>query len=214
MTRHGEIERMRNGMTRSVGAAGIALLLTSCSTGGEVTHPTVTLETTMGSIRIELYTDTAPLAAGNILQAVEAGFYDGLIFHRVMQGFMIQTGGHGPDLTEKAAIVEPVTNESDNGLSNLRGTVAMARTGDPHSAMSQFFINHADNLFLDYGLQPGRDGEWGYAVFGQVLEGMEVVDAIAATPTGSVGYYNDVPVEPVVITSARRGDDVVVTDSD
>ena len=214
MIHHGGIERMTNGMTRSAGGALFALLLTSCSTGGEVTHPTVTLETTMGDIRIELFTKDSPLASGNVLQSVEAGFYDGLIFHRVMPGFMIQGGGHEPDLSEKPPIVEPVQNESDNGLSNLRGTVAMARTGDPHSARAQFYINHVDNISLDYGnTMPGQANSWGYSVFGRVIEGMDVVDAIAATPTGSVGYYNDVPVEPVVITSARRGEDVVVSAS-
>lgn len=205
---------MTNGTTRSVGAAAIALLLTSCSTGGELTHPTVTLETTLGDIRIELNTEAAPVSTENYLHYVESGHYDGLVFHRVIPGFMVQAGGHLPDMTERTSETEPIVNESNNGLQNLRGTIAMARTGEPHSARAQFFINLVDNAMLDYNnAMPDETNAWGYAVFGKVIEGMDVVDAIAATPTGSVGYYNDVPVETIVITSARRGDDVPVTPS-
>lgn len=200
---------MMNATPRSVGAAVLAILTMSCSTGGEVMHPTVTLETTMGSITIELYADTAPVTTENFLAYVDAGHYDGLVFHRVIPGFMIQGGGHLPDLSERPSEREPIVNESDNGLRNLRGTISMARTGDPHSARSQFFINVANNASLDHGTaMPGGTNAWGYAVFGKVIAGMDVADAIVATPTGSVGYYNDVPIEPIVITSATRGEDV------
>ena len=135
------------------------------------------------------------------------------MFHRVIPGFMIQGGGLQLDMSERERVVDAVTNESNNGLSNLRGSVAMARTGDPHSAGAQFYINLADNVFLDYGDHDPARGEWGYAVFGRVIEGMEVVDNIAARPTGSVGGHRDVPIEPIVIISARRGEDVPVPPS-
>ena len=170
-----------------------------------MTHPTVMLETNLGDIRIELLSDKAPISTENFLTYVDGGFYDGIIFHRVMPGFMVQTGGHEVDMQEREVTAEEIANESDNGMLNVRGTVAMARMQRPHSARSQFFVNLVDNATLDYGARPGG---WGYAVFGRVIEGMEVVDAIANTPTGTVDMHKDVPVTPVIINSARRADDV------
>ena len=166
----------------------------------EVKGPRVLLETSMGSILIGFYPDQAPLSVENFLAYVETGHYDGLIFHRVIPDFMIQAGGHESDMTMREGDRQQVNNESDNGLKNTRGTVAMARTAAPHSASAQFFINHADNAFLDFGAQ--GPNEWGYAVFGTVLEGMDVVDAIAAVETGNAGGMGDVPVETVSIISA------------
>jgi len=168
----------------------------------QVKGPRVLLETSKGNILLGFYPDQAPLTVENFLSYVEAGHYDGLIFHRVIPDFMIQAGGHEPDLTMREGDREPIRNESDNGLHNLRGTVAMARTGAPHSATAQFFINLVDNGFLDYGASPNKPDAWGYAVFGKVLEGMDVVDAIAAVPTGNAGGMQNVPSEPVTIISA------------
>lgn len=176
-----------------------------------MTHPTVVLETNLGDIRIELFPEEAPISTRNFLSHVDGGFYEGLIFHRVIAGFMIQTGGHEPDLTEREATAEQIHNESDNGLNNLRGSVAMARMQPPHSARSQFFINLSDNPMLDHGANPAG---WGYAVFGRVIDGMDVVDQIANMPTGTVGAYQDVPIESVVIRAMRRGDDVIVASAD
>jgi cyclophilin family peptidyl-prolyl cis-trans isomerase len=159
----------------------------------------VALETSKGTIVVELDAAKAPLSVANFLAYVGDGFYDGTIFHRVIRGFMIQGGGFGVDLSRKATHAA-IQNEAKNGLRNTRGTLAMARTGDPHSATSQFFINHADNAFLDY---PGQDG-WGYAVFGHVVEGMDVVDAIAGVRTGTQAGMQDVPMETVGIQRARR----------
>lgn len=157
-------------------------------------HPHVLIETTMGNIKLELEGKLAPLTVAHFIRLVDSGFYDGLIFHRVMPGFMAQTGGYTPglDLREDD---KSIPNESGNGMSNMRGTVAMARTNDPHSANSQFFINVADNSRLD----PGNN-RWGYAVFGYVIEGMEVVDEIVSVQTGPQGKLpSDVPVIPIVI---------------
>jgi peptidyl-prolyl cis-trans isomerase B (cyclophilin B) len=156
----------------------------------------VKLETSMGDIVIELNEEKAPITVKNFLSYVEEGFFDGLIFHRVMNNFMIQGGGFGPDMQRKQTKAQ-IKNEASNGLKNDRGTIAMARTNAPDSATSQFFINHKDNFPLNYA--PGNAG---YAVFGKVVEGMEVVDAIAAVKTRSIGPMGDVPVEPVVIKSA------------
>jgi cyclophilin family peptidyl-prolyl cis-trans isomerase len=158
----------------------------------------VKLETSMGDIFIELNEETAPVTVKNSLKYAEEGFYDGTIFHRVIPNFMIQAGGFTADMQEKKTY-EPIINEANNGLKNNRGTVAMARTSEPNSATSQFFINHKDNDFLNYA---GRDKP-GYAVFGRTIEGMDVVDAIAAVKTTRKGQHSDVPVEPVVIKSAR-----------
>lgn len=164
----------------------------------------VKLETSMGDIVIELNEEAAPVTVKNFLSYVGGGFYDGTIFHRVIPDFMIQGGGFTADMQRKAT--QPaIVNEAANGLKNGRGTVAMARTNDPDSATSQFFINHKDNDFLNYA-GPGKPG---YAVFGKVVQGMDVVDRIAAVKTTRKGPYSDVPVEPVVIKSAR-----VVTSSD
>lgn len=168
----------------------------------QVKGPQVRLETSMGNILIGFYPDQAPLSVENFLAYVEAGHYDGLVFHRVIPDFMIQAGGHEADLTARDGGRAPIRNESDNGLSNSRGTIAMARTGDPHSASSQFFINHTDNTFLNFGQNPQSPNGWGYTVFGTVLEGMDVVDAIAAVPTGNAGGMQNVPVDPVTIVSA------------
>ena len=158
----------------------------------------VKLETTMGDIVIELDEKAAPITVKNFLTYVEESFYDGTIFHRVIPNFMIQGGGFTPDMAQKKPH-PPIINEASNGLKNNRGTIAMARTNNPDSATSQFFINHRDNDFLNYA---GPDKP-GYAVFGKVVEGMETVDKIAAVNTAQKGPHADVPVEPVVIKSAK-----------
>jgi peptidylprolyl isomerase/peptidyl-prolyl cis-trans isomerase B (cyclophilin B) len=163
---------------------------------GQPANPRVLIETSKGNITVELFPANAPQSVTNFLRYVESGFYDGLMFHRVIPGFMIQGGGMMPDMTEKPNGA-PILNEADNGLKNLRGTLAMARTGEPHSATSQFFINLADNSFLNHR---GKSVEgWGYAVFGRVVDGMDVVDAIAAVPRGNRGPHGDVPVDPIVM---------------
>ncbi len=154
--------------------------------------------TNHGDILIELNEEKAPLSCENFKQYVTDGHYDGTIFHRVIKGFMVQGGGFMPDMTQKTTR-ENIENEAKNGLSNKRGTLAMARTMEPHSASSQFFINIKDNNFLDY---PGQDG-WGYCVFGEVTEGMDVVDSIEQVTTGNSGGHGDVPVEPVVVEKAE-----------
>lgn len=164
---------------------------------GQPANPRVLIETSKGNIIVEVFPNNAPISAANFLSYVKSGFYDGLVFHRVIPGFMIQTGGMTPDMIEKPKGA-PIQNEADNGLKNLRGTLAMARMGEPHSASSQFFINVADNAFLNHR---GKTFEgWGYAVFGQVVDGMNVVDAIVNVPRGNKGPYGDVPVDPVVMT--------------
>jgi peptidylprolyl isomerase/peptidyl-prolyl cis-trans isomerase B (cyclophilin B) len=165
-------------------------------TAGQPANPRVLIETSKGNITVELFRGNAPLSVDNFLKHANSGFYDGTIFHRVIPGFMVQGGGMLPDMTEKPRGT-PIQNEADNGLKNLRGTLAMARTGEPHSATSQFFINVNDNYFLNHR---GKSIEgWGYAVFGQVVDGMEVVDAIVAVPRGNRGPHGDVPLEPVVM---------------
>jgi cyclophilin family peptidyl-prolyl cis-trans isomerase len=161
-------------------------------------NPTVEMKTNQGTIVIELYQDKAPKTVANFLQYVKDGFYNGTIFHRVIDGFMVQGGGMEPGMKEKATRA-PIENEAKNGLKNEPGTLAMARKPDPHSASAQFFVNLKNNAFLDY---PGRDG-WGYAVFGKVTQGMEVVNKIAKVPTGNAGFHQDVPTTPVVIESIR-----------
>jgi peptidyl-prolyl cis-trans isomerase A (cyclophilin A) len=164
---------------------------------GEKTHPVVFVSTTLGNFKIELYEDKAPVTVQNFLTYVNGKFYDGTIFHRVIQSFMIQGGGMTPDMSEKPTR-QSIPLESRNGLSNKRGTLAMARTTVPDSATAQFFINVRDNESLD---QPNaRDGH-GYAVFGKVIEGMDVVDKIRTLPTGNKGMHQDVPVQPVIIKS-------------
>lgn len=158
----------------------------------------VELTTTYGSIIIELDTEKAPITANNFAQYVKDGFYDGTIFHRVISNFMVQGGGF-TDSFEQKETRAPIENEAGNGLSNTIGAVAMARTSDPHSASAQFFINVNDNLFLDK--ERSQDG-WGYAVFGRVVEGMDVVEKIKAVPTGTRGFHQDVPKEDVIIEKA------------
>ncbi len=158
----------------------------------------IRLHTNHGVIALELDAEKAPKTVANFIAYATAGHYDGTIFHRVIQGFMIQGGGFEPGMKQKPT-QEPVENEAANGLKNEPGTVAMARTSDPHSATAQFFINVADNAFLDH---PGQDG-WGYCVFGRVTEGMDVVEAIKGVKTGRSGFHQDVPVEDVVIERAE-----------
>jgi len=160
--------------------------------------PRVALDTTMGKIVIELYPDKAPKTVANFIKYVKSGQYDGTIFHRVIPDFMVQGGGFTAGMVEKPTKA-PIQNESDNGLGNERATVAMARTSDPNSAKAQFFINVKDNAGLNFKSKP--DG-WGYAVFGKVVEGMDVVDKIVAVPTTSKGHYEDVPKKPILIKKA------------
>ncbi|HCY61761.1 MAG TPA: peptidylprolyl isomerase [Oxalobacteraceae bacterium] len=160
-------------------------------------HPQVLLKTSMGDIVLELNADKAPKSVENFLQYVKSGHYSGTVFHRVIENFMIQGGGFDKDMVQKPARA-PIENEAKNGLKNDVYTVAMARTSAPHSASAQFFINTKDNDFLNY---PGQDG-WGYAVFGKVIKGKEVVDKIKTVPTGNKGFHQNVPTTPVVIESA------------
>jgi cyclophilin family peptidyl-prolyl cis-trans isomerase len=166
---------------------------------GTPASPRVALETSKGRIVLELDAARAPKTVENFLAYVRAGHYDGTVFHRVIDGFMIQGGGFTAEMEQKPTR-PPVDNEADNGLKNLRGTVAMARTNDPHSASAQFFVNTVDNSFLDHTAKDVRG--WGYAVFGKVVEGMEVVDAIAKVRTATRARMENVPVEPVVIQKA------------
>lgn len=162
--------------------------------------PYVELETTMGNIVIELNQEKAPNTVANFLEYVKSGHYDGTIFHRVIDGFMIQGGGMDANMTEKSTNA-PIQNEADNGLKNEVGTIAMARTSDPHSATAQFFINVKDNSFLNFS---GKNPQgWGYAVFGKVTKGMDIVNKIKGVPTGKYGFHADVPTTPVVITHAK-----------
>jgi cyclophilin family peptidyl-prolyl cis-trans isomerase len=162
-------------------------------------HPHILIETTMGDIKLELEGKLAPITVSHFLKRVDSGFYDGLIFHRVIPGFMAQGGGYTPGLELKEDEAS-IPNESGNGMSNMRGTIAMARTNDPHSANTQFFINVADNVRLDSG-----NNRWGYAVFGYVIEGMEVVDEIVSVRTGPQGKLrSDVPMVPIVIKKISR----------
>ena len=161
----------------------------------------VKLQTSLGTLSIELYADKAPETVRNFLEYVNAGHYDNTIFHRVIDGFMIQGGGFDAGMQQKG-VRAPIKNEAGNGLKNERGTVAMARTSDPHSATAQFFINVNDNGFLNFRA-PAADG-WGYCVFGRVVEGMDVVDKIHSVATGSRGFHQDVPRENVMIERAER----------
>ena len=184
----------------SVGAMGWGACFSLNAAAGQNTaqNPVVVLDTSFGPITLELYPDKAPISVENFLKYVDEGFYDNLIFHRVMPGFMIQGGGMDDQLVEKSVGKhQPIKNESSNGLSNQRGTVAMARTQSPDSATCQFFINHVNNANLDtYG--------GGYAVFGKVIDGMDVVDKIAQVPTSTRGPFEKVPLKPVYIKTAKR----------
>jgi peptidyl-prolyl cis-trans isomerase A (cyclophilin A) len=188
-------------------AASSLLVVLLASLGGAIPaaaeaakggKPVVTLTTSLGVIEVEVDTEKAPISAKNFLQYVDDGFFDGTIFHRVIPGFMIQGGGFSEDLSQKATRAA-IKNEADNGLKNARGTLAMARTNVVDSATAQFFINLSDNDFLNHG---GRD--FGYAVFGHVTSGMDVVDKIAGVPTGTKGPHQNVPTTPVIIESAKH----------
>jgi cyclophilin family peptidyl-prolyl cis-trans isomerase len=161
-------------------------------------NPRVVIKTSEGDITVQLFADKAPVTVANFLDYVDNGFYNGTIFHRVIPNFMIQGGGFLPDMTKKA-VKDPIINESKNRLHNTRGTLAMARTNDPDSATAQFFINQRSNLRLDWA--PGREG---YAVFGEVIQGMDIVDFIATAPTGRAGGMSDVPQEAIVIQEIQR----------
>ena len=176
-----------------------SLLLSVAASAAFAAGPQVALKTNLGTIVLELDEQAAPRTVANFLEYVRAGHYDGTIFHRVIDGFMIQGGGFTPDMRQKPTRA-PIPNEAANGLKNRTGTIAMARTADPHSATAQFFINVKDNDFLDF-TAPTVEG-YGYAVFGKVIRGMDVVYAISRLPTTRVGMHADVPREPVVIESA------------
>lgn len=160
----------------------------------------IKLTTNHGVITLELDAEKAPKTVENFIAYVESGHYDGTIFHRVIKDFMIQGGGMEPGMKQKETR-DPIENEAANGLKNVRGSIAMARTNDPHSATAQFFINTVDNDFLDFRAPSGSG--WGYCVFGQVVEGLDVVDKIRAVPTGSKGFHQDVPKEDVIIEKAE-----------
>jgi cyclophilin family peptidyl-prolyl cis-trans isomerase len=162
----------------------------------------VLIETTMGNIMIELDMQNAPNTSSNFLAYVDDGYFVDTTFHRVIPNFMIQGGGITADMRDKASKRAPIQNEANNGLKNDRGTLAMARTGDPHSATSQFFINHADNAFLNFSSETMQG--WGYAVFGKVVDGMDIVDEIAKVKTGNKGGHQDVPMETITITAVSR----------
>ena len=165
-------------------------------------NPKVLIETTMGNITIELDEQNAPTTSANFLTYVDDGYFVDTTFHRVIPNFMVQGGGITADMRDKPSKHPAIQNEANNGLKNDRGTLAMARTGEPHSATSQFFINHADNAFLNFSSESMQG--WGYAVFGKVTEGMEIVDEIAKVQTGDKGGHQNVPVEPITITGTSR----------
>ncbi len=187
-------------MIKDCFAFGIAIAIGSIFMTAEPAHsePSVVLSTTLGEITIELYPDKAPVTVENFLAYVDAGFFDKSIFHRVIPGFVLQGGGFTEKMEQKKTR-SPIKNEAENGLKNNRGTLSMARTSDINSATSQFFINLKDNSSLDHGTR-----DFGYAVFAKVTAGMDVVDKIAAVPTGNRGMFQDVPVKAVIIQSARR----------
>ena len=159
----------------------------------------VTIKTSAGDIQLELNGEKAPITVKNFVDIANSGYFEGTIFHRVINGFMVQGGGLNADMSDKSSETAPIQNEANNGLTNDRGTIAMARTMDPHSATSQFFINHKDNGFLNHTAENSQG--WGYAVFGKVTEGLDVVDQIADVATGSSGGHQDVPLEVITIES-------------
>jgi cyclophilin family peptidyl-prolyl cis-trans isomerase len=180
----------------SVLAAGLLVSIAAWAT------PAVEFTTNMGKFTLELYPEKAPSTVEFFLYNAKHGFYEATIFHRVIDGFMIQGGGFSRAMEEKKVLTPALKNEATNGLSNERGTVAMARTGDPHSARVQFFINLKNNDFLNHKTTADPRG-WGYAVFGKVTQGMDVIDKIAKVPTGSAGYYENVPTTPVIIQDVK-----------
>ena len=159
----------------------------------------VTISTSAGDIHLELDAKNAPITVANFLQLAKDGYYNGTIFHRIIDGFMVQGGGLDENMAPKPTGTEPIQNEANNGLKNDRGTLAMARTMDPHSATGQFFVNHKDNDFLNHTSETSQG--WGYAVFGSVIDGMDIVDQIALSTTSTVGGYADAPLEPTIINS-------------
>ena len=159
----------------------------------------VTISTSAGDIHLELDADNAPITVANFLKLAKDGYYSGTIFHRIIAGFMVQGGGLDENMTPKPTNTDPIQNEANNGLKNDRGSIAMARTMDPHSATGQFFINHKDNDFLNHTAETSQG--WGYAVFGSVIDGMDIVDQIALSATSNVGGYADAPLEPTIINS-------------
>ena len=188
--------------------ATLLILMSSCAENNNVAEveqqkekvmTEVIIKTSLGDINLELNNEKAPITVENFKSIAESGYYEGTIFHRVINGFMIQGGGLTSDMSNKSSGTSPIQNEANNGLSNDRGTIAMARTMDPHSATSQFFINHKDNGFLNHTGETSQG--WGYAVFGVVTDGMDVVDQIAEVATGSSGAYQDVPQEVITIES-------------
>ncbi len=185
----------------ALGRCGIGfVLLFLAAVPALAANPVVELSTSLGPIRIELYADKAPKTVENFLQYAKGHFYDGTVFHRVIPGFMVQGGGFTPEMEQKKTRT-PIANEAQNGLKNMAGTIAMARTPDPHSATAQFFINVADNDFLNF-TAPTQQG-FGYCVFGRVTQGMDVINKIAAVRTGDRGGHQNVPREPVIIKSVR-----------
>ncbi len=181
--------------------AVLGVLFAMSTTEALAENPKVLFKTNHGDITVELYADKAPKTVANFLTYVKNGHYNGTIFHRVIKDFMIQGGGFTPDMNQKSTLA-PVENEADNGLKNTIGTLAMARTNDPHSATAQFFINTTNNDFLDFREKTPR--AWGYAVFGKVVDGMKTVNEIRSVPTGRNGMHQDVPKEPVIIQEARQ----------
>ena len=186
----------------------LAFILNSCSKKSdevevpiikEISMTQVTIKTSAGDIQLELNGERAPITVKNFVDIANSGYFEGTIFHRVINGFMVQGGGLNADMSDKSSGTAPIQNEANNGLTNDRGTIAMARTMDPHSATSQFFINHKDNGFLNHTAENSQG--WGYAVFGKVTEGLDVVDQIADVATGSSGGHQDVPLEVITIES-------------
>ncbi len=187
-----------------LGFIALPIMFTACDTSkkgtsnqGKGDNPVVLFSTNQGDIKVKLNRAEAPITVENFIGYVNDGFYNGVVFHRVIPNFMIQTGGFTPDMKQKTPKA-PIKNEANNGLRNSRGTLSMARTSEVDSATSQFFINVNENKFLDNG-----ERDFGYAVFGEVIDGMDVVDKIAAVQTGTVGQFRDVPQEPIVINSAK-----------
>jgi cyclophilin family peptidyl-prolyl cis-trans isomerase len=178
----------------------VTLLLPNfaCAADAPTGNPRVVIKTSEGDITLQLFADKAPVTVANFLSYVDSGFYNGTVFHRVIPNFMIQGGGFGPDMKEKETS-DPIANESDNRVSNTRGTIAMARTSNPDSATSQFFINQRTNDRLDWA-----EGREGYTVFGEVIQGMDIVDFITTTPTGNVAGMGDVPLQAIVIKEIVR----------
>ena len=175
----------------------ITIIFTYNGVNAEMTTNTIIIiKTTSGDIKLELFDDKSPKTSENFKQYIKSGFFSNSIFHRVIKDFMIQGGGFTPKMQQKEAL-SPIKNEANNMISNERGTIAMARTNDPHSASSQFFINLKDNTFLDFKSETTQG--WGYCVFGRVIEGLETIDKIALVPTGSYGPYQDVPNDPIII---------------